>query len=170
MHQLFHECVDGEDWTLTTNYSLDECRDRLRHVLKSWYIRTGHVSYFNLPILGTVDDETFRAKVGGHQGVFAANGRLIPSQSGTTVNVEISHTLGALGEVGILALIVLVLLLNALPNPTIWEAVLFLVFTAALIAIPLHWHWEKRRLINFIRAALDATPTKRALFPPSLDF
>jgi hypothetical protein len=169
MHQLFHECVDGEDWILTSSYSPDECRDRLRGVLRSWYVRTGHDSYFNMPILGSVEDETFRAKVGGHQGVFAAYGRLSPSSTGTTIAVEISHTFAAWGEVGLLAIIVLVLLLKALPTPTVWEAISFLISAAALIAVPLHWHWEKHRLIDFIRSALDATPTQKTYFSPSLD-
>jgi hypothetical protein len=169
MHQLFHECVDGEDWILTTSLSPDECNQRLRAVLRNWYIRTGPDNSLNAPIMGSVDDRTFQAKVGGPQGVFAANGRLEPATTGTTISVEIAHTFAAWGEVGLVALILLVLLLKALPSPGVGEALLILLFTAALIAVPLHWHWEKRRLINFIRTNLDATPTQKTLFSPSLD-
>jgi hypothetical protein len=170
VERLIHECVDNEEWHLTSRLTPEKCAERLRSALRSSFVEIGRIDQQTVHFEGSVSDRSFRIKFGIGSSTFVAIGQMSPSPSGSNISVEVTHTSEGWVFAGIVALIPCVLLGHALPTPGIGQALLFLLGVAGLIALPIYWLWEKKRLVDFICAWTEATPTRVALASPKIDW
>lgn len=99
-----------------------------------------------------------------------AAGYLSPSPSGTTIALKITHTSEGWFLAVVLVVFLLVTLIIGLPAPGIGHALLTLLATAGVIAVPMYWAWEKKRLVDFIGATLQTDPQHMAFAGLSTDW